>query len=269
MTLFPTFSRSVRVARFLKAGLIVVTVAASAAFVTGCGTDSAPAGLTAGATGRVRFVDLITDTTRGRVNAILEAVPFGVNLTYGVSTPITLPSPATAFYSPILTGSRTLVLKRTIDTTSTVATFPFTVVAGQDKTIFATGGVAASAVVASVTVDTNPVPTAGLVRVRIVNQSPTGGAIDVFVTAVAADLTVATPTAAALALGGSSAYVSVAAGTYQVRAVPAGTAPASRPAAVNINLASVALTGASARTFVAADNNVGGAPLRFVALTDR
>ena len=86
-----------------------------------------------GPTGRVRFVNMITDTTRGRVNAILEGVPFGVNLTYGQSTPATLPAPSTANYSAILAGNRTMLLKRTADTTKVVATVAFTVGSGRTR----------------------------------------------------------------------------------------------------------------------------------------
>ena len=95
------------------------------------------------------------------------------------------------------------------------------------------------------------------------------GNVDLFVTAVGADLSLTTPTVSNVAYQGSTYLPSVAAGTYQVRAVPAGTAPAARSAAVSINLASVALAANSARTIIAADNNIGGAPLRFIALTDR
>src|SRR4029077_18704543 len=106
-----------------------------------CGTKDAPDPLSPqGTIGRVRFVNVITDTTRGRVNAILEGVPFGVNLTYGQSTPATLPAPSTANYSAILTGLRTMLLKRTLDTSVTVATVSFGVDAGLDLTVYATGG---------------------------------------------------------------------------------------------------------------------------------
>src|SRR3954470_20912672 len=96
-----------------------LAIIAAGVALAACGTKDAPDPLSpAGPTGRVRFVNVITDTTRGRVNAILEGVPFGVNLTYTLTTPATLPAPNTAPYAPILTGSRTLVLKRTADTTA-------------------------------------------------------------------------------------------------------------------------------------------------------
>lgn len=235
-----------------------------------CGTTEAAGPLVpSGPTGRIRFVDVITDTTRGRVNVILENVPFGVNLTYTQSTPATLPSPSTALYSAILAGSRSLVLKRTADTTVTVATIPVTIDASQDRTVYAIGGAASSPVTSFVTSDTNIAVPSGATRLRIVNVSPTAGAVDVFITAANADLGAATPVAANVKNLGASSYVTLAPGTYQVRTVPAGTAAAARGGAVSITLSSLALAGGAARTIVLADNNVGGAPLRAFVLTDQ
>ena len=124
-----------------------------------CGTTDAPDPLQpTGTAGRVRFVNVITDTTRGRVNAILEGLPFGVNLTYTLTTPATLGAPSTANYAAVLSGNRTIVLKRTTDTTVTVATLAFTVGASEDRTVYAIGGAAASAITAFVTTDTNTTP---------------------------------------------------------------------------------------------------------------
>ena len=99
-------------------------VAATVALVVGaCGTKDAPGPLdpTSGQ-GRIRFVNLITDPTRNPVNAILENVAFGVNLGYAATTPASLPSPSTANFAPIYEGARTLVLKKTADTSVVVAT---------------------------------------------------------------------------------------------------------------------------------------------------
>lgn len=235
-----------------------------------CGTQDAAEPLAPPAgQGRVRFVNVITDTTRGRVNVLLENVPFGVNLTYTQTTPASLAAPNTALYAAVLAGSRTMVLRRTADTASLVATLSFTQAANEDRTVYAIGGAAASTVTAFQTVDSNTTPSAGQARVRVVHLSPTAGNVDVFVTAPGADLAAATPTLSAVPFRGVSGYLSVPAGTYQVRAVPAGTAPASRAGAVAINVASLALPALGNRTIVAADNNVGGAPLRAFVLTDR
>jgi hypothetical protein len=248
----------------------VALVLAAVLTVVACGTKEAAAPLSpSGPVGRVRIVNLITDTTRGRVNAILEGVPFGVNLTYTQSAPATLPAPSTAPYAAVLTGQRQFGLKRTADTNATVATLPFTVNEGQDVSVYAIGGAGGSAVTSFVTADTNPAVAATAQRVRVVNGSPTAGAVDVFITVPGADLAAATPSVANLAYRGASTYRTPAPGTYQIRAVPAGTAAANRSAATTVNVASTALSGGSIRTIVLADNTTGGAPLRAFVLTDR
>ncbi len=244
--------------------------ALTAILLAACGTTDAEGPLQpSGPQGRVRFVNVITDTTRGRVNAILEGLPFGVNLTYTLSTPATLGAPNTANYAAVLAGNRTIVLKRTADTNTTVASLAFTVGSGEDRTVYAVGGAAASPVTAFVTTDTNSAPNAGQARVRVVQLSPTAGSVDVFITAAGADLATATPSAAGLTYRGVSGYASLAAGTYSIRAVPAGTAAGNRAANVTITLAGVAIPAPGNRTIVLADNASGGAPLRAFVLTDR
>ncbi len=249
-----------------RVSFIALTVAA---LLAGCGTKEPIAPLIPDPSGRVRFVNLITDTTRGRVNPILESLPFGANLVFGGTVPSSLAAPNTGIYAPILVGTRSLLLKRTADTTATVATFPLTIANAVDYTVYALGGAGATPITSFITADTNTTPVIGAVRVRVVHLAPSAGNVDVFVTAVGADLALATPTLANVPFRGSAYLPSVAAGTYQVRVVPAGTAPAARTAAVAINLASVVLPANAARTIIAADNNIGGAPFRFIALADR
>jgi hypothetical protein len=248
-------------------GMIAALAAASIA----CGTKEAPGPLEpSGPTGRIRFVNLITDPAKNPVNAILEKLPFGVNLGYAAATPSSLPAPNTANYSAVYAGDRSLVLEKTADTTVKVASFTMTITAAQDATIYAIGGASGSAVTSLTTVDDNTLPASGGTRVRIVNLSPTAGAIDVFITAPNADLSTATPAASNLAYKAASTYLtSITPGTYQFRAVPAGTAPANRSASVIINLASFALAASNGRTIVAADNSTGGSPLRAFVLTDQ
>ena len=69
-------------------------IAAAALGLIACGTKEAPGPLEpSGPTGRIRFVNLITDPARNPVNALLEKVPFGVNLGYAGTTPASLPAP--------------------------------------------------------------------------------------------------------------------------------------------------------------------------------
>ena len=244
---------------------------AAALVAAACGTKDAPSPLEpTGGQGRIRFVNLITDPARNPVNAILENIPFGVNLAYTQSTPATLPSPATANFSAILEGARTLVLKKTADTNVVVSTINVTVGAGTDYTVFATGGTAGGAVTGFTVGDNNAAITTGQVRIKVINMSPTAGAVDVFVTAANADLATATPVATNLAVRAEYPGTTLlAAGTYQVRTVPAGTAPAARAAAVNTTLSGLAIGANGGRTIVIADAAAGGAPLRSFALTDQ
>ena len=106
-------------------------------------------------------------------------------------------------------------------------------------------------------------------RLRAANMSSVG-AVDVFVTAANADLSTATPTFPNVGVKAASAYAPLATGTYQIRAVPAGTAPAARAAAVSFNMTGVALTtGGTVRTILIADKSSGGAPLVGFLLADR
>ena len=260
-------ARTIRGAGVRHAALIAV----AALVATACGTKDAADPLQPnGPTGRIRFVNLITDPARNPVNAILEGVPFGVNLGYTGSTPSSLPAPSTANYSAILAGDRSLVLKRTADTTVTVATLTINIAASNDYTLFATGGAGGSAVTGFFTADaTTAVPT-GQIRIRVVNMSPAAGAVDVFITAPNADLATATPAATALANRTIFAGALLAPGNYQIRTVPAGTAAAARAAAVNTNVTTpAAIAAGGGRTVIIADAATGGAPPRSFILTDQ
>jgi len=245
----------------------------AAVFAAACGTKDAPDPLqpTAGQ-GRIRFVNLITDPSRNPVNAILENVVFGVNLAYTGTTPSSLASPSTANFAPIYEGARALVLRKTADTNVVVATLPITIAAGTDYTLYATGGTGGGTVTGFTVAESNPAITTGQVRIKFVNMSPTAGAVDVFITAPNADLVTATPAATNVATRAMFPGALFAAGAYQIRTVPAGTAPAARPGAVNSSLtqpAFPAIPANAGRTIVLADAPAGGTPLRLFALPDQ
>jgi hypothetical protein len=120
-----------------------------------------------------------------------------------------------------------------------------------------------------VTTDANPVPTATQVQLRIVNMATTGQAYDYFVTAPNADLSTATPAVANLGNQNASPYITLAPGTYQIRAVPAGTDPTLRSTSVVLTSANLALAGGTGRTFVTAMNSSGNTPLVGFVLPDR
>jgi hypothetical protein len=240
------------------------------ALLAACSTENAPGPLQpTGPVARIRFVNLITDPARLPVNAILENLPFGVNLGYGGTTPASLAAPNTANYAQILAGARTLELERTADPTVTVATIAITMAEDEDRTVYAIGGTAGGAVTDFQTVDDNTAPAAGMTRLRVVNLSPAAGAVDVFVTAAGADLSTAQPTFANVGVTTASGYVSTLAGTYVVRAVPAGTPSVSRNGAVTFTVAAASYPALGGRTIVIADAAAGGAPLRGFVYTDR
>jgi hypothetical protein len=238
-----------------------------------CGTEEAPTALEPSCPqqGRARFVNLITDPARIPINAILESVPWGVNLGYTATTPASLPAPSTALYSAVCEGARSVVLQHTANPSVTHATLNFTMGQGEDRTVYAIGGAGGSAITAFTTTDDNAAPPAGQTRVRIVNMSPAAGAIDVFLTAANADLATATPTATNIAYQQTSAYLNVSPGTYQFRAVPAGTPPASRAASVVASTSGIVLTAGTGRTIVVANHNATPPPLPALAfvLSDR
>ena len=251
-----------------------LALAAAAGLTVACGTKEAPTGLQpSGPTGRIRFVNLINDPARNPVNAMLEQLPFGVNLGYGGSTPSSLPAPNTANYSAIYEGNRSLILKKTADTNVTVASFTVAITANQDRTVYALGGTGGGAVTSFSTIDDNTtaIP-AGQTSVRVVNLSPAAGAVDVFVTAPNADLATATPVATNVAPSAASVYANIPAITaYQVRAVPAGTAAANRAASVLVSITPTTPTlgAGTGHTIIIADKAAGGAPPVAFVLTDR
>jgi hypothetical protein len=110
----------------------------------------------------------------------------------------------------------------------------------------------------------------GATRLRIVNLSPAAGAVDVFITAPNADLATAAPVGQGIPVRGSSPYITtVVPGTYELRAVPTGTAPANRASSVLVDIASLGLVSGAARTIVLADRAQGGSPSTAFVLTDQ
>jgi hypothetical protein len=231
-----------------------------------CGTTDAPAGLTSGPAGRIRMVNL----TSGTANAILEGVPFGVNLAFGASTPASLPAPSTALYSPILAGTRSLVLRLTADTSQVLGLYSLTITAGEDRTVYASGGLSAFQ-----TVDDNAATalSSTTTRLRVVNHSTLSGpAVDVFITTPTAALATATAVATSVANRTASVYFTMAPGTWRIRSVRAGVAPADRDANVVSNANNQVLAAGTARTILLADTPGGGATPAFPAtilLTDQ
>jgi hypothetical protein len=100
-------------------------------------------------------------------------------------------------------------------------------------------------------------------------MATTGQAYDYFVTAPNADLSTATPAVANLGNQNASPYITLAPGTYQIRAVPAGTDPTLRSTSAVLTSANLVLVGGTGRTFVTAMSSSGSTPLVGFVLPDK
>lgn len=110
--------------------------------------------------------------------------------------------------------------------------------------------------------DDNTPPTSGNVKVRIVHGAPSAPAVDVYVTSPGADLATSTPTLTNITFGVASGYLSVPAGSYQIRVTPTGTTT------VVIDSGTVPLGAGQIRTVIATDAPGGGAPFGAIVLAD-
>jgi hypothetical protein len=170
-----------------------------------------------------------------------------------------VPYETASAYLPETPGSANVQVDPT-GTTTAVINSNETLVASQYYTAFAIGPV--SSISLLVTQDDNTPPPSGQVEVRIVHGSPSAGPVDVYVTAPGADLATTTPTLTNVPFEAVSAYLTVPAGSYEIRVTPTGTKT------VAIDSGAVALAAGQIRTVVALDAPGGGTPLTAIILDD-
>ena len=229
-----------------------VIAVAAAAVAAACGTEDSPAGVEPTEPfGRVRFVNAVPDTSVGPVNVTLEGVPFAAGLAHG----------AGSAYQPVHAGPRTLLVRRTADTTRRVLDAAVDVAESAAYTVAAVGR--AGAVASLVLTDTVTIQAADSARVRVAHLSPTVGNVDVYLTTTTASIATAAPTIANLGFRAASRYVTVPVGRLRVRVTAAG----SKTVAADDTTATPAL--GSIRTALVLDRNGGGLPPRLAILTDR
>jgi hypothetical protein len=202
--------------------------------------------------GRLRVVNASPDTARARtVNARIDGVPLAANLAYkGVTT-----------YALTLAGTRAIAARKTADTSIVVFDTTVTIADATDYSVLVTG--TGSDVRALVLADTNAAPPSGSVRIRVLHASPGMGPVDVYVAAPGADLTAETPDATNLAFRAATTYLTLPAGSHEVRFTTTGTKT------VVLTGPTLALTGDQIRTVVALDAAGGGMPFTFATLNDR
>jgi len=98
--------------------------------------------------------------------------------------------------------------------------------------------------------------------VRVLHEAPTGGSLDVYVTAPLADLNLATPTVAGITFGTATSYEVLSSGNYQVRLTTAGTKT------VMVDCGTLVLNGADVRTIMVVETAGGGLPLQAAIVPD-
>jgi hypothetical protein len=106
-------------------------------------------------------------------------------------------------------------------------------------------------------------PPAGMIALRVVNVSPTAGAVDLYINSTASDTALATPVESNIPPEGISQYQNIAAGAARMRLTAAGTKN------VLLDVDGSALVAGQVRTVVVIDGNGGGLPLTWLALRDR
>ncbi len=186
--------------RFLSLPLFGIAALALSTilFTTGCGND---------ARARVRVVHASPDAPN--VDVLLDNKAVLTNVAYK----------AASAYLTIGAGQHTAKVN-VAGTQTTVITESGVFAGKSDTTILAVDKVAN--IVGLVLTDNNTAPTSGNVKVRVIHAAPSAPAVDVYVTAPGADLNTATPAVANAAFKDVSAYLSVVAGSYQVRVTPTG-----------------------------------------------
>lgn len=156
-------------------------------------------------------------------------------------------------------GTRRIRVRAAGGTTAVIdANVPMT--SGNSYTILATGLLASIAPV--VATDNLTSPAAGQVKLRVIHAAPAAAGVDVYATAPGASIATATPQLTNVPFRAVSDYLTVPAGTYQLRVTPTGT----KTVAID---ATVTLTAGQIRTVVATDAVGGGAPLAAVVLADK
>lgn len=193
---------------------------------------------------------------------VVHASPDAPNVDVLVDDAVALtnvPFPANSPYLDVPAGARRLRVRATGGSTAVIDATP-TLTAGTSYTVLATGLLAnISPLVAT---DDRSAPPAGQVKIRVIHAAPAAAGVDVYATAPGASLATSTPVLTNVPFRAISDYLTVPAGTYQLRVTPTG----STTVAID---ATVTLTAGQVRTVVARDNAGGGAPLGVILLEDR
>jgi hypothetical protein len=168
--------------------------------------------------------------------------------------------PSASDYLEVSAGARELKVNAA-DTSTSVITANVTLNEEESYTVVAANRL--SSIEPLVLVDERGGTPGDEASVRVLHGAPSAPAVDVYVTALGADLNTATPVLKNVSFKASSGYLTVPAGTYQVRVTVAGTKT------VAIDSGSLTLKKQDRFTAIARDNVGGGAPFALLLLDDR
>jgi hypothetical protein len=119
-----------------------------------------------------------------------------------------------------------------------------------------------SAIQLRIVTDARPSVDTSLIKIRVLHEAPSGGSLDMYLTAPLADLTAATPTVTGTTFGTGTSYQVLPSGSYQVRLTTAGTKT------VVVDSGTLILSGADVRTIVVVEKAGGGLPLQATIVPD-
>jgi hypothetical protein len=162
-------------------------------------------------------------------------------------------------YQSITASSHTIMVEPT-GTNLTLVSTNLTPTAGTSYTLIESG---LGSLSGTLLTDDLTAPSSGKFKLRMVNASPSGGGLDVYVTAPGADLTTATPNVSNLGFPSASTYLNPAAGSYEIRVMAAGTK------VLEIDSGTLTSNSGEIDTGVVLDTTGGGAPLNLTLLTDK
>lgn len=227
-----------KLSRILPLGVALFCVA-SLLLAVGCGSSGA----------RFRYVLGSTGAPGLNVDVDVDGKTILTNIGYGVS----------ASYQGTSSGTRQFEIFQTGTTTN-----PFfngsVSLSGGDTTAISVNSFNTMAVAAFT--DDNTAPTSGNIRLRVIDASPSGGNIDVYIVTPGTGISGLSPQFS-IQFKNASGYLSLAAGNYEVVMTQAGTQNPIQGLDTPYTL-----TAGQVRTIVILDSASGGGPYRQLLLSD-
>ncbi len=168
-----------------------------------------------------------------------------VDLVVGADTEFTnISGPSVSNYAPVNTGTSTLTLRATGDTTGGAAS-SLDAKAGQEYSLLLLDQ--GSSYVSSILEDQSVSAPAGDVSLRFITDTPVAGALDIYLVPSGTKIAKATPVETDIVSGTVTAYVNLTAGTYDLITTETGATKA------NLTVTAMTLSAGQVRTLVFTD----------------